>query len=206
MQLPKGKFIICLLVLVMATLSCRCVPWDQLPDGFPGTTTIENQALVDEAAAQVETQNEQSQIEVPLTSSELPITTMYQGGTTIGSTWEVTWGGQIIVDEITLFVDDEGNVNGILLSIWESGKSTPIDGCSSESIRTVTGELSGRLTATNHNIQIEFTHHHEILRSGCPEGNETIVESWISTADVQISGDKIKGSTEDSFMFEATKQ
>lgn len=161
----------------------------------PGSSPIENQTPQPEVPSQTET---------PQTRPQLPTVTMYQGTTSIGSIWVKDWQGSIIMDEITVFIDRDGTVSGTLISIWESGMSAPVDGCSSEQIRTVTGDLSGKLTENNQKVQIEFTQVLELRRSGCPVGNETFEDSWTSTVNLQFNGNKISGSAADGFKFDAT--
>ena len=177
----------------------------------PDTTSQESVETASEAgsedtAAQIETQNEDpSVLEAPEDPSQ-STTSTYKGSTSIASEWFKAWGGQIITDEITIYVDQNSTVTGSILSIWESGRSNPIMGCVTEQTRTVTATLSGALTIQNNTIQMQLTHAHEILREGCPTGSETIVDSWTTDATVLVSGNKISGSSLDGLTFEVTKQ
>lgn len=165
----------------------------------------ESDLPAEEAAAQVDLQNEEAQA-----SPNQPTSHKYIGSTSIASTWVDNWGGQIIIDEITILIDSKGNVSGAILSIWESGRSDPIEwedgSCVTEGTRTVTADLSGTLTEQNRTIQMQFTHVYELQRYGCPSGNEIISDSWTTDAQVIISGNKINGSTPDGYTFEAFKQ
>jgi len=172
-----------------------------------GTLAFETESDLpsEETAAQVDPQNEEAQ------ASPNQLTNLtYIGSTSIASTWVDTWGGQIISDEITIHIDPQGNVSGAILSIWESGRSDPVEwedgSCVTEGTRTVTADLSGTDIDQNPIIQMQFTHVYEIQRYGCPSGNEIISDSWTTDAQVVISGNKISGSTSDGFTFEAIKQ
>lgn len=155
-------------------------------------------------------QNEAAPGENPSVTPLATTTSIYKGSTSIASTWVDTWGGQVIMDEITIHIDSNGNVSGAILSIWESGRSDPIEwedgSCVTEGTRTVTADLSGSLAEQNDTIQLAFTHVYEIQRYGCPSGNETLSDTWTSEAQLIISGTKINGSTPEGFTFEALQQ
>lgn len=171
----------------------------------PNPSEAESSLPAAGSTAQVAPQN----AEVPADSNQ-PNSHKYIGSTSIASTWVDTWGGQIVIDEITVHIDPQGKVSGAILSIWESGRSDPIEwedgSCVTEGTRTVTADLSGTLTEQNHTIQLQFTHVYVIQRYGCPSGNETLTDSWTTDAQVQITGSKINGSTPDGFTFEAIRQ
>lgn len=155
-------------------------------------------------------QNDNPNSEIISAPSVTASTVTYQGTTSIATTWVGYWGGQVIMDEITIHIDKNGAVSGAILSIWESGRSDPIaweEGmCVTEVTVTVTADLSGQLTETKQTIEVEFTQAQEIFRSSCPSGPETLTGSWTTTADLTLSADKISGTTEDGFTFEAFKQ
>jgi hypothetical protein len=151
-------------------------------------------------------QGETSSANVPNANPQAQTAKTYLGTTTIGSTYLKEFkSGEIIKDGITLVIDKDGLVSGSIETVWHN-QGTPVEGCVTDVTMKAIGILSGTLTEKNNTVEIAFLTENKFIRSGCPVGNETITDAWISSAQIQLSGNKITGTIAEGFTFEAIQQ
>ena len=121
------------------------------------------------------------------------------------------WFGQKTSDEITISVDHNGVVNGLLVCTTNTGvRQVPGEACTYDGTNTITATLSGNLAGDQGPIQMEISWLYYVLRWNCPSGDGSMIdETFTVNADVSISGNKISGSVPDwyyPFTFEAYRQ
>ncbi|MBI9046394.1 MAG: hypothetical protein JEZ06_18030 [Anaerolineaceae bacterium] len=172
----------------------------------------EEEGAPEEAQQSLELEEEN----IGIGSDALVFAGTYSGTTTIGDIWMGFWGGEVVSDEITVVIDENGNVSGSLASIWSSGRADPIkwqeDGkgplryCVSEITITETGSISGTISGVNDSVLFHLDQNKEIYRDDCPAETEVQTDSGEQSASIQISDGVIMGMVPDFFTFEAIIQ